>query len=393
MQPTAAALPQQLSALALTKCSLPAPEHAERAELGVPRLRLFPSLVLPELRAMFHPVSKCASSTLTDFFAKGPKPLFRTADARDGVGSLAGHFVQDLGQTAESRRMKRDFMSFTFVCHPLKRLVSAYGTINKRTDGGYVVLSRQSPAYFWPSFTKLPRFAEPKRFEQFVKDLDSLKLSTLEILPYADAQWNGSLPMWLNDTLALHPPSRLVPIDMRELSRTNTAYSRRLHSVLSSSSRLAERYRRGDTSAVYEVENSACTNWAHVTSQRALLGMVDSDGAPRRLDFIGRAEALVPDLRVLLRLLNVSESDLGQEQRAFLNGSVRALWTNAREGFKGQPSTRYRIAELLTNHSQGGAATLRRILKHYRADFGCLNYSLSSQEGNGMASLFQYGHR
>ena len=78
--------------------------------------------------------------------------------------------------------MKREFYSFAFVCHPVKRLVSAYGTINKRTEGGYALINGRHPALFWPPFARIQRGSEPRRFAQFVQDLTSLRLAKPETM-------------------------------------------------------------------------------------------------------------------------------------------------------------------------------------------------------------------
>ena len=70
--------------------------------------------------------------------------------------------------------------------------------------------------------------------------------------------------------------------------------------------RLSRGYRRGNASAAHEVENSMCGNWGHARSQRDLLGATDSDGAVRRIDFLGRVESFSRDLRALLSLLTPS---------------------------------------------------------------------------------------
>ena len=103
--------------------------------------------------------------------------------------------------------------------------------------------------------------------------------------------------------------------------------------------------------------------------------MTDSDGQPRRLDFVGRVESLTEDLRTLLRMLNVSDSQLSPAQRAYLDGDSHKIFGNSREGFRGVPSSRYQIAAHIMNASRGGQLR-RRIFARYRADFECLNYSM-----------------
>ena len=382
----------------LRHCAIPTPEAAERNSFGLelPPRRLFPALILPELRAILYPVAKCASTILAEFFANGPKPLFRIANESDGVGSTYGHFVRDLGETEASRRMKREFYSFAFVCHPVKRLVSAYGTINKRTEGGYALINGRHPALFWPPFARIQRGSEPRRFAQFVQDLTSLRLATVEVVPYASASWNHSLRA-VTRALVRDSRSALTPLSIHNLSHSKTALDKKLRGRITSFARLSEGYQNGEASALYEVENSMVTEWAHAHSQRSLLNMTDSDGVERRLDFLGRVESLTSDLRAVLRALNVSDDQLSNKQLALLDGNASSsstdtkLFSNSREGFRGLPSTRYRIAALVTGEQSFkdcDNTTKRRIIERYEADFKCLGYEWP--KSGGMRELFGY---
>ena len=197
------------------------------------------------------------------------------------------------------------------------------------------------------------------------------RLSTIELLPYASGRWNGSLPL-----PATTSPNGwvLVPLDTKKLSQ-GSGYERKLATKLGDYNLLATGYQRGVTSAIYDVEDSVCSTWSHAQSQRSLLSMTDSDGQPRRLDFVGRVESLTEDLRTLLRMLHVSDSQLSPAQRAYLDGDSHKIFGNSREGFRGVPSSRYQIAAHIMNASRGGQLR-RRIFARYRADFECLNYSM-----------------
>jgi hypothetical protein len=389
----------KLSAAAFLKCSTPAHEQREREELGLPRAASHVAIVLPELHAIFYPIAKCASTALVQFFARGPKPLFRFADRKhDGMGAMYEHFVKDLGETEESRRMKRNFFSFAFVCHPLKRLVSAYGTINRRSSGGAVVMNGDAPAIAWPPFTQLARSREPQRFQQFVKDLHVQRLTSLELWPYRTS-WSDTRQLPLAENGQHWRIERLNSSDDHAMSKINHVFSLPARSMQRYAS-LAAAYRSRNASAMFDVEGSVVGTWSHATSQTSLLPpyRTDSDGTPRRLDFLGRVETVASDLRKVLAALNVSDDQLSQVQKSFLEGKVHDLWANPREGFKGLPSTRYRIADHVTlghlhNTSKAdkaaGDATRQRILARYRADFECLNYSLQPSREE-MQGLFGY---
>ena len=287
--------------------------------MGAPQLHAYPSLVLPELRAIMHPVPKCASTDLISFFTQGKHPLFRAADSeRDGVGAKYQHFVKDLGETEVSRRMKRDFFSFSFVCHPLKRVVSAYGTINQRTTSGHLVLNGHDPAFLWVPFASISRSREPQRFQQFIEDLSELQLPTLELAPYVTPSMDSALadsalagasatarharracagcPSF-DDLKRARLPHRLLRLFSTKRARLeplssvpptkNTSDVQKLRWFGSKFERLSASYSRGEARAVYEVENDLNGNWGHARSQRFLLGVTDSDGLPRRIDWIG----------------------------------------------------------------------------------------------------------
>ena len=267
------------------------------------------------------------STILAEFFANGPKPLFRIANESDGVGSTYGHFVRDLGEAAACTENVGEFYGFAFVCHPVKRLVSAYGTINKRTEGGYALINGRHPALFWPPFARIQRGSEPRRFAQFVQDLTSLRLATVEVVPYASASWNHSLRA-VTRALVRDSRSALTPLSIHNLSHSKTALDKKLRGRITSFARLSEGYQNGEASALYEVENSMVTEWAHAHSQRSLLNMTDSDGVERRLDFLGRVESLTSDLRAVLRALNVTDDQLSNKQRALLDGNASSTTTD-----------------------------------------------------------------
>ena len=188
----------------------------------------------------------------------------------------------------------------------------------------------------------------------------------------------------------------------------------------------------GNASAIHAVQNSLTGTWAHARSQRFLLaGVRDSDGQTRRIDFLGRLESFASDLRRLLALLNVSEAELTPHQRGYLNESdYRTTRANAREGFRGIPSNRYKIAQHLVPMDGGAAAaaavplgvehqreargggaraaggpggrstaaaaerlanaTRGKIYERYKSDFLCLGYPLLPTDESERARLFEY---
>jgi hypothetical protein len=154
------------------------PEDALR-NWSAPQPRSQSVMVLPELRAILIRHPKCASMTTMEFFRAGRRPLFRPATKEnDGVGAVMkgfgdmDDFVHDLGETAASRRMKREFFTFSFVCEPFRRLVSAYGTITRRSkEHGGALQIYPSTAWYTPPFANISRWDEPRRFEQFAEDL------------------------------------------------------------------------------------------------------------------------------------------------------------------------------------------------------------------------------
>lgn len=377
-------------------------EDASRQHMGLPpRRRTVPAIVLPNLRSILIHVPKCASTELHEFFTHG-KGIFKRAGAEDGMGlmhPMRGDpvgLVADLGETKLSRRAKREFFTFAFVCNPTKRLVSAYGTINKRAtslnfdklnarpykggglvafDGGGTLtlnpgsapghgLSSQS--ILVPSFATMLRTEEPARFARFVSELHAWNLSTLEMWPYAvetsqqDVQMRAALRAM---TAAAHGALVTVPEVSGKAGITKARASRDVGSA----------FRRGEPSAVHVVEHIETGNWNHARSMVDYLTVPDTDGEPRRLDFVGHVETFREDLLRLLKIWKVPLSELTSKQRAILRpDSSKHQSANAHEGFAFGAGLELRRT-ILTNMT---VEALGCIATQFELDFTCFNYTL-----------------
>tara|TARA_B110001452_G_scaffold87255_1_gene71300 strand:- start:466 stop:2151 length:1686 start_codon:yes stop_codon:yes gene_type:complete len=377
-------------------------EDASRQHMGLPpRRRTVPAVVLPNLRSIHIHVPKCASTELHEFFTHG-KGLFKRAGAEEGMGMMHAMrddpvgLVVDLGETKVSRRAKREFFTFAFVCNPVKRLVSAYGTINKRSaslnfdklnahpykgggivnfDGGGTLhlkpgsasshgLSSQS--ILVPSFATMPRTEEPARFARFVSELHTWNLSTFEMWPYAvdtsqqDVQMRAGLRAM---STAGHGALVTVPDVSGSAGSSKTRASRDLGLA----------FRRGETSAIHNVEHIETGTWNHARSIVDYLTVPDTDGEPRRLDFVGHVETLREDLLQLLKIWKVPLSELTNKQRAILRSdSSRHHNANAHEGFAFEAGLELRRS-ILTNMTD---AALGCVAMQFEHDFTCFNYTL-----------------
>ena len=176
------------------------------------------------------------------------------------------------------------------------------------------------------------------------------------------------------------------------------------------------------------MQNSLTGTWAHARSRPR--GCPRQRGQTRRIDFLGRLESFASDRR-LLALINVSEAEPTLHQRGYLNESGhRTTRANAREGFRGIPSNRYKIAQHLVPMDGGAAAaaavplgvehqreargggaraaggpggrssaaaaerlanaTRGKIYERYKSDFLCLGYPLLPTDESERARLFEY---
>jgi len=301
------------------------PQTREDADRGWtrPHERAISAMILPELRAILIRNPKCGSSALWSFFKNGSHPLFRRAGRIDGIGKChlgesndTCDYVWDLGETESSRKMKDDFFTFTFVCHPLHRLISAYGTITHRGDSGGGFWAN-AESCFHPPFTKMSRFDEPLRFNTFVQDLSNLS-STFEF------EW---LPEY-----ASHP--------------------------------------------VWDERGRA---WHHARTQMYYLTSSDSNLKPRRLDFIGKMENFREDLSEVLRRLGVAMTDLTDDQRGILNGNTRSNEHEGFTKTFDLNLSQELLTEARAKILKPGAVTdesRKLVLEYYKQDFACFDYTM-----------------
>ena len=373
------------SATAVQRCLAAGSSREEeelRLEDGSHPLRLYPALVLPELKAIMLNVPKCASTELRTFFTGGQQPLFRRADpAVDGVGRMHTTMddkhqgmVFDLGETNASRRMKRDFFTFAFVCSPLQRLVSAYGTISGRLNGGLLSFpfrGGNGTLEVYPLFAQLNRSFEPERFERFTRDVGAMRLTTLEQQAAANVLAFESEP-FLESLRAQGCTLRTFP--------TRPFWGMPSDPLLR---RYLQNYRRGHLlgtradgpvhASTYFLEMGWLNTWAHARSISSFLTISDSDGTRRRLDFVGHVETFATDLQRLLEILNVSHSDLTGAQRAVLS-SARHSGKNAHEGF-GTKSLMDARRAILNETQRGDGPLAGRIARLFEQDLRCLGYA------------------
>lgn len=338
-------------------CTIPSTEDSYFLRTNTPPLKMFPALVMPELKAIYYLVPKCASSEIVKFFKEGRKPLFRWINNNDGIKNLEkpSKLVMDLGENNITKNIKRNFFAFTFVCNPIHRLVSAYGTITNRAIGDGMVISNHNsnPKIYIPQFTVIPRKSEPSRFHQFVHDMVRHNLTGFERNSY----YNESFT---------YNNMKSTPF-----SNIDKSKKERFRKIMPLYKELSNGCKKSDPSSVFEVENGMMHAWSHARSQTYLLNMTDSDGSQRRLDFIGRVENFSQDFIELIKLLNISNAQLTPYQKNILYPKNNRH-VNIKEGFR-TPELSIERLKILENLKHNN--TLRQIIRNmYNSDFKCLYY-------------------
>lgn len=262
----------------------------------------------------------------------------------DGVGRghmlNSGYYLMDLGKTAASRRMKRDYFTFTFACDPFRRLVSAYGTITARGPGGGGAIMREG--LFAAPFTHIARTDEPRRFETFVRDLQARP----DMLFENETRRLKNPVIDNHGEVYLHARSQMYYLTSTD-RHALTFGSARAHNI----------------PPTPYVKASRAKWLVTVRSPR----LVCSDNQPRRLDFVGRVERFNADMLRLLKLLRVPLSVLSKKQQSLLASTRRV---NGHEGFKGAELETARTAIL----DRTSDATREAIGAMYAQDHVCLDY-------------------